>query len=265
MHKKIIQSLCLFLYIIITNSYLATAMETYNYSVDGQLTANNSYKFIYDKNGNLIKKIKRSLLRSGFDSENFENYMMENSNYVIPVREGRDARIVPDGSLQGAYTMYAKAPVAWEWDTYLTSDPSKLKLEPNTTYTVSFKHKTISEPGSGGYFDFFVRSLKGTPVEDRGWLTWNEAAGTVGSKVVTFTTGTHDDYQLSWGMRYGGAVLIDDIRVIKNNESFEAATLDNIDYVIPVREGRDARIVPDGSLQGAYTMYAKAPVAWEWD
>ncbi|MCU6797587.1 hypothetical protein OB236_36230 [Paenibacillus sp. WQ 127069] len=112
--------------------------------------------------------------------------------------------------------MYAKAPVAWEWETYLISNPSKMRLEPNATYTVSFKHKAISEPGSDGYFDFFVRSVKGTPVEDRGWLTWNDAPGVVGSKSVTFTTGMYDDYQLNWGMRYGRAILIDDIRVIEN-------------------------------------------------
>ncbi|WP_281944508.1 hypothetical protein, partial [Paenibacillus tyrfis] len=152
-------------------------------------------------------------------NESFESGTWETSNFTLLQREGREAGVRQDSSLSGSYLVYANGNRQWEWDVYLRSDRQKLRLEPNTTYTVSFNYKALSAPNNAGYYDFFVRTDK-AETEDRGWLTWNDSPGNVNSKSVTFTTGPYDDYQMYWGLRYGGSIAIDDIRVTKVNQSF---------------------------------------------
>ncbi|WP_171717594.1 hypothetical protein, partial [Paenibacillus phytohabitans] len=86
---------------------------------------------------------------------------------------------------------------------------------PNTSYSVTFNYKIVDKPANEGYFDFFVRTPTGDGRNDVGWATWNEAIGSRGSKHVEFITGAYSDYFLNFGMRYGGAISIDDIKISK--------------------------------------------------
>ncbi|WP_240422226.1 hypothetical protein, partial [Paenibacillus periandrae] len=123
----------------------------------------------------------------------------------------------PQKVITGQYSAYAEAAPSQYWQEFSISDPSKMQLEKNTTYTVSFKHKAVT--ATNGFYYFVARSEE----EDRdfGWTSWTDPAGTVGSKVVTFTTGSKNKYRLLWGMNQGGGLSIDDIQVTKLNESFE--------------------------------------------
>ncbi|MCU6795126.1 hypothetical protein OB236_23750, partial [Paenibacillus sp. WQ 127069] len=51
--------------------------------------------------------------------------------------------------------------------------------------------------------------------EDIGRTIWTDLAGTVGSKIVTFTTGSKTNYRLMWGMNHGGGLSIDDIQIVR--------------------------------------------------
>lgn len=39
--------------------------------------------------------------------------------------------------------------------------------------------------------------------------------GTINTTTITFTTGSHSDYYLIWGIRHGGEISIDDIKISK--------------------------------------------------
>lgn len=102
------------------------------------------------------------------------------------------------------------------WNEFLHTDPAKLVLKPNTTYTLQFDY-TVDEAAHGGpaneaVFYFLVRAT-GTIQKDVGWQRWNDTPGTSGRRMVTFTTLDMPDYYLIWGVRHLGALTIGDIKL----------------------------------------------------
>ncbi|MCR8843751.1 hypothetical protein NQ117_08630 [Paenibacillus sp. SC116] len=148
----------------------------------------------------------------------------------------------------------------------MASDPQKLQLEPNTSYSVSFKYKVIKSPIEKGSHYFFSRTSTGKTAQDKGWTEWNDPAGSVGSKVVTFTTGPYSDYQLYWGTNYGGAVSIDDIQVTKLTESFERGKFDSTHY-ISGNPGYSGEVTNEAGkvVTGAHSVYGESKATWEWN
>ncbi|WP_249899457.1 hypothetical protein [Paenibacillus sp. PK3_47] len=176
--------------------------------IDYIYSKDNSYvDFYYDRNGNLVKKIHREF-------EGFEKGDITATSYVPLIGE---LSITKESSkvVNGAYSAYGVGAKSVDWTVFMISDTNKINLEPNTSYSVTFNYKIIDAPASKGYFDFFVRTLSGDGNNDVGWTTWNEAIGSRGSKQVEFVTGTYSDYFLNFGMHYGGAISIDDIKILK--------------------------------------------------
>jgi hypothetical protein len=146
----------------------------------------------------------------------FESGSMDTSYMTDGFRSGEGAIVTSDSSLVigGKYSAFAYNQNNQEWYEYLYSDKTQIKLKANTTYTVSFDYKVIKSPASNGYFNFFARTESDTKA-DVGAITWTGRYGDTGRKEVTFKTGSYDDYQLSWGIHFSGAVVIDNIKIQK--------------------------------------------------
>ncbi|MEK5032868.1 hypothetical protein MKY96_15540 [Paenibacillus sp. FSL R7-0302] len=216
----------------------------------------NSYlDFYYDRNGNLINKIHREF--EGFEKGNIS------ATSFIPLIGTLSMTQEPSKVVNGAYSAYGVGEKNVEWTVFMISDFHKFKLEPNTPYSVTFNYKVIDKPASGGYFDFFVRSLTGNGKDDVGWLTWNEAIGTKGSKKVEFVTGAQSDYFLNFGMRNGGAISIDDIKVTKEAESFEKGDITATQYM-PLIGTLSMAQEPSKVVNGAYSAYGVGEKNVEW-
>jgi len=117
----------------------------------------------------------------------------------------------PDKVISGAYSAYLAAPHTADWLEFSYSSPSYIQFDRNTTYSVTFTYKTI-EPSHGFYY-FLARSTDYEVAADTGWTTWNGQKGETNQKTVVFTTGEKENYYLIWGVREGGAISIDDIRI----------------------------------------------------
>ncbi|MEK4043349.1 RHS repeat domain-containing protein [Paenibacillus sp. FSL H8-0048] len=144
------------------------------------------------------------------DSESFERGTYSGTDYTSAsgILTNDPAKIV-----NGRYSAYLNSPQNIEWANLMVSDASRLKFQKNTTYTVSFAYKSMDmQPENPNrHFYFIVRGIDN--VEVLNWTSWNEGSGSRGVKTVTFTTGEQDNYYLTWGVRNGGALSIDDIIV----------------------------------------------------
>ncbi|MBP2114947.1 RHS repeat domain-containing protein [Paenibacillus silagei] len=144
------------------------------------------------------------------DSESLERGTYSGTDYIPAsgILTNDPAKVV-----NGMYSAYLNSPQTIEWANLMVSDSSRLKFQKNTTYTVSFAYKSIDmEPeNSNRHFYFLARGMDN--VEVLNWTSWNEGSGSRGVKTVTFTTGEQDNYYLTWGVRNGGAISIDDIIV----------------------------------------------------
>jgi len=97
----------------------------------------------------------------------------------------------------------------------LISDPSVLALKKNTLYTVSFRVKSESDVGPGGYHYLKLLSESGKSADVVG--TWFELPdyGDV-NKTFSFLTGDEADYRLAFGLHSLGAYTVDDIVVVEH-------------------------------------------------
>ncbi|MEK3794170.1 RHS repeat domain-containing protein [Paenibacillus sp. FSL R7-0204] len=144
------------------------------------------------------------------DSESFERGTYSGTDYIPAsgILTNDPTKVV-----NGMYSAYLNSPQTIEWANLIASNSSRLKLQKNTTYTVSFAYKSIDmEPQNPNrHFYFLVRGLDNVEVVN--WTSWNDSNGSSGVKTVTFTTGEQENYYLIWGIRNGGALSIDDIIV----------------------------------------------------
>jgi len=102
------------------------------------------------------------------------------------------------------------------WNEFLHTDPAKLVLHPNTTYTVQFDYRVLTSahggPSNEATFYFLVRA-PGTIQKDVGWQRWNAPPGTSGRRLITFTTLDMPDYFLIWGVRHKGTLAIGNVKL----------------------------------------------------
>ncbi|GAA2870097.1 hypothetical protein GCM10010517_30230 [Streptosporangium fragile] len=140
--------------------------------------------------------------------ESFEEGSFDNSVY-----SPANGRITSDPvqRVAGNHSVYGESPQTQEWSELLRSDPAKLKLAPRTTYTVTFRYRLLQVHEQTSPY-FRARSTAGGSSQDVGVTFWPEPAdGDVRSKSVTFTTNDFGDYYMIWGLKFGGAMVVDDI------------------------------------------------------
>ncbi|BBH25037.1 hypothetical protein Back11_64000 [Paenibacillus baekrokdamisoli] len=156
---------------------------------------------------------------SGKRTESFEGGSFPQTDYTAGFN-GLYGAVTPDSNkvISGSYSAYGAAPNTTDWAEFLYSDRTKIHLDPNTDYTVSFKAKTVTAPGPGGNFYFMVRSAAGGNTQDVGINSWTDAAGAPYTKSFTFTTKGYSDYQLVWGIHGGGGLSVDGILITKQSQ-----------------------------------------------
>lgn len=106
---------------------------------------------------------------------------------------------------------------------FLYSKPSTISLLPLNHYTVTFDYRALA---SGTLYSL-ARTPTGTNVADRGYTEWTLSAGESKTVSLSFSTGDFADYFLIWGLKNGGSVSIDDIRIVNdyvNVEGFESGS-----------------------------------------
>jgi hypothetical protein len=99
------------------------------------------------------------------------------------------------------------------WHLFLCTDPNLVQLTPGATYTLSFNYRIVTESPSDGYFFANARSDVNIPGSDRSAVILDLPAGTVGQARGEITLGQYPGYYLLWGMRHGGRIVIDSIRL----------------------------------------------------
>lgn len=108
----------------------------------------------------------------------------------------------------------------------LFSNPDILPLQPNTTYTVTFKYRILEAPDKG--FELLFFSDKGTSLND-----WVESStefkgkkGDQGKVTLTATLKKYDDYRLLFNIIGQGAIAIDSISLVMKGSVAPVAEAD---------------------------------------
>ena len=121
--------------------------------------------------------------------------------------------------ISGKYSCYIDntktSGTAWEFNVFCNTNLSDMNLSVNTTYRIRFKYKVVKDESAdqGGYFYCLARQ-DGTFLHDKGVYEWRKGdyeIGQVYSVEYEFTTGSEGRYYMMWGVRFGGAISIDDV------------------------------------------------------
>jgi len=100
-----------------------------------------------------------------------------------------------------------------EWFEFFHSDPVNLQFKAKGTYTVVFNYKVTEKKGDCTFYFLARTATPGPGPSDKGWIDIKDPAGKTGTMLSTFTLDDFDDYFLVIGVRFQGAIAVDDIRV----------------------------------------------------
>jgi len=102
-----------------------------------------------------------------------------------------------------------------QWHQFLNTKSGTVKLKPGGTYLISFDYKVLATPKDDkGMYYVLIRTPDGIQ-HDLGWQRWREPAGMSGSRQAIVTLGDHPDYHPIFGVRFKGAIAIDNIKVLE--------------------------------------------------
>lgn len=151
-------------------------------------------------------------------SIDFENGSIALSNCLTSTVNGSAGDIISrkDLIISGNYSLFGENTTGSPWYDFLYTDPTKVQIKPNTTYTLTFKYKVIKETSGENFFQVFARSDTGGIQNDVGTKTFTDDAGNTGEISTTITTKDFNDYKLCFGMKGTGAVVIDDIVFVQS-------------------------------------------------
>lgn len=116
---------------------------------------------------------------------------------------------------------------AGEFMEFAYSSQNFIRFEPNTTYRIEFDYRIVQDPkneaGDGGYFYFLVRSgemfEQSGAAADIGFTMFasdsSKPVGSVQHMTAEFTTGNASDFKVTFGQRYYGEIVIDNVKFSK--------------------------------------------------
>lgn len=131
------------------------------------------------------------------------------------------------------------------WKLFLCTNADQVPLTASATYTVTFNYRIVSEPPSGGYFFVGARSNVDLNGSNRNALILNAPAGTVGQARGELTLGSYPDYYFLWGIKDGGEIVIDSIRIVTGRGgAFRRDFEDGIAFVNPSSQPITVQVEP---------------------
>ena len=98
-----------------------------------------------------------------------------------------------------------------EWHEYLKTIPAKVKFSPFKSYKISYDYKVQKNGGEKTRFYSSVRSSQSKGNKNGDW--WAEAPGKKGHKEYQVDIDEFSDYTLTFGVRFGGAIRIENLKM----------------------------------------------------
>ncbi|WP_028592981.1 hypothetical protein [Paenibacillus assamensis] len=214
----------------------------------------------YDLNGNVVKQ-EYDWYKDTFEQGTFAQTRFTEGYYEAKGKLTNERSQV----INGSYSVVGESISGQEWFEFLHTDISKIQFEPNSTYKVTFRYKVNQETGPNSSYYFLARTPDAGVGNDKGDTWWKGKSGEVGSKTITFTTGSSAKYYLIWGIHKGGSLSIDDIQITKEIESFESGG-----YVLPsytkghyTTEGKITNN-PSQVINGSHSVVGESARGQEW-
>ncbi len=104
------------------------------------------------------------------------------------------------------------------WNEFIWSKTATVKLLPGEKYTISFKYRVLRASSANGHFYALVRSGVGAEFYDAWGTSWAPATGTEDSIRAVVTLDARENYYFIFGMKYDGAIALDDITIARGGE-----------------------------------------------
>ena len=230
-----------------------------------RFTTGNSLKYnliwgIHNGGSLSIDDIQITKIEESFESGRFDVTIF-NSGY----NSSGEITYLQNMTIDGNFSVLGEAQNAQDWDEFLHTDLQKFRLEPNTTYEVNFQYKVNKKPGDQGHFYFLARGAYEDFGYDRGWTNWTGEVGEVGNQKITFTTGNLLNYYLIWGLHNGGSLSIDDIQIIKIEESFESGSFDVTIFNSGYNSSGKITNLQNMIIDGNFSVLGEAQITQDWD
>lgn len=161
-------------------------------------------------------------------AENAESGDME--SVMLSAAEDAIVTEEPDDVLGGKYSLALQGSGIGDSDMLATFEGA-FKFKPNTSYTVSFDYKTVTDARQGSYAYMELRS--GDKV--RNHFFWADLVSNGRyTKTFRFTTDDTEGYNIYFGIHNSLSVVIDNIVITENGEGVRLISGDE-DFVPPVR------------------------------
>ncbi|WP_214628441.1 hypothetical protein [Paenibacillus agaridevorans] len=221
------------------------AAQTYTVTKQFQLGPHDDYRLIWGIRGGGAVSVDnievykggvagKLVYKEGFEPLKARDF--DDTPYQSPWGDGGFITANKSKVLNGSYSVTAKTTTGVEWNEVLHSVPSELPLAEQGEYFIEFDYRIIrpspltSKPANEKYFYFFAYSPTGsagwTPLdEDRdgmpdndGTLKLEGAPGYTYHVEHKFKLGNYNDYRLVWGIRNGGEISIDSIKLYKDGK-----------------------------------------------
>lgn len=121
----------------------------------------------------------------------------------------------PAQVIDGQVSLLGQPGGSQTWQLFLCSDPARVHLIAGRTYTLTFNYRIVAEPPGDGYFYAGTRSNTNQTASNRNIIIIDTPAGTLGEARGDVTLGNYSGYYLYWGLKNGGQIVIDSIRLIE--------------------------------------------------
>lgn len=183
------------------------------------VSTNNGGKYSLDISGTGIYKDKISVGNVIVTSSTGYLEQFENNYDLLSTKsawycDNDNGYVTDENKLAGKDSLVISGIQPHGFSDALYSDPSLLKLEKNTSYTISFKTKGKNVGGNACYYYVKLDDGSDNGVVIGEW--YDRPDEPMSTKVFTFTTTDSEDARIIFGVKNNGAYLLDDINIVKN-------------------------------------------------